>query len=96
MIDLANIFSLTDFQKQTRKHLRRLKKTGQPQVLTLNGHAEIVVQSAKGYQELLERAELIDSARTVARRAAASARRDVPAEKVLAQIRDKLGLEGPR
>jgi PHD/YefM family antitoxin component YafN of YafNO toxin-antitoxin module len=96
MIDLANIFSLTEFQKQTKKHLRRLKKTGQPQVLTLNGHAEIVVQSAKAYQELLDRAELTGSVRTVGRRNASPAKRDVPAEKVLAEIRNKLGLEGPR
>src|SRR5277367_3780776 len=96
MIDLANIYSLTDFQKQTKKHLRWLKKTGEPQVLTLNGHAEVVVQSARAYQELLERADLADSVRIVGRRARSSAKRDVPADKVLAEIRAKLGIEGQR
>jgi PHD/YefM family antitoxin component YafN of YafNO toxin-antitoxin module len=92
MIELTNIHSLTDFQKQTKEHLRRLKKTGKPEVLTLNGHAEVVVQSAKGYQELLERADLTDSLRILRKRAASSTRKDVPAEKVLAEIRAKLGL----
>jgi PHD/YefM family antitoxin component YafN of YafNO toxin-antitoxin module len=57
MIELANIRSLTDFQRNAKRHLRRLKKTGSPEVLTVNGQAELVVQSARAYQKLLEDAE---------------------------------------
>jgi PHD/YefM family antitoxin component YafN of YafNO toxin-antitoxin module len=92
MIELTNIHSLTDFQKQTKEHLKRLKKTGKPEVLTLNGHAEVVVQSAKGYQELLDRADLADSVRILGKRSESSTRKDIPAEKVLAEIRAKLGI----
>jgi PHD/YefM family antitoxin component YafN of YafNO toxin-antitoxin module len=92
MIELTNIHSLTDFQKQTKEHLKRLKKTGKPEVLTLNGHAEVVVQSAKGYQELLDRADLADSVRILGKRSKSSTRKDIPAEKVLAEIRAKLGI----
>ena len=37
MIDLSNIRSLSDFQRNTKAHVRRLKKTGKPEVLTING-----------------------------------------------------------
>jgi len=96
MIDLSNIHSLTSFQKETKKHLRRLKKTGKPEVLTLNGQAEIVVQSAKAYQELLKRADLNDSVRVIGKRVAEGTAKDIPAAKVLAGVRAKLGLEGAR
>lgn len=54
MINLQDIHSLTEFARNTREHARRLKKTGRPEVLTVNGRAEFVVQDAKAYQELLD------------------------------------------
>lgn len=54
MINLKNIYSLSDFQRKTREHLRRLKRTRRPEVLTVNGKAELVVQDAASYQELLD------------------------------------------
>jgi PHD/YefM family antitoxin component YafN of YafNO toxin-antitoxin module len=62
MIDLEDIQSLTDFQRDAKSHIRKLKRTGKPQVLTVNGRAEVVIQDAKSYQKLLdliERAEAI-------------------------------------
>ena len=66
MIDLKEIHPLTDFQRNARAHLKRLKKTGKPQVLTVNGRAEVVVQDADAYQKLLEavdRAEALEGIR---------------------------------
>jgi PHD/YefM family antitoxin component YafN of YafNO toxin-antitoxin module len=57
MVRLDDIRSLTDFQRNAREHIRRLKRTGQPEVLTVNGQAELVVQDARAYQTLLDRAE---------------------------------------
>jgi len=87
-----NTYSLNDFQMQTRKHLRRLKKTGEPEILTLNGHGKVIVQSPEGYQELLEKADLADSVRTLRKRAGDRRGKDIPAETVLAQIRERLGM----
>ena len=39
MIALQDIRSLTDFQRNTKAHLKRLKATGRPAVLTVNGKA---------------------------------------------------------
>ena len=57
MVRLDNIQSLTEFQRNTRKHIKRLKRTGRPEVLTVNGQAELIVQDAMSYQKLLDRAE---------------------------------------
>ena len=55
MIDLNDIYSLSDFQRKTREHIERLKQTGKPTVLTVNGKAEIIVQDASAYQAFLDR-----------------------------------------
>jgi len=54
MIALQDIRSLTDFQRNTKSHLRRLKSTGRPEVLTVNGKAELIVQDAAAYEETLD------------------------------------------
>ena len=61
MIKLNDIHPLTDFNRNTKQHIRRLKRTGRPEVLTVNGEAEVVVQSAEAYQTLLDRAELAET-----------------------------------
>jgi hypothetical protein len=54
MVDLRDIHPLSDFQRNARAYVRRLKKTGRPEVLTVHGQAEIVVQHADAYQRLLD------------------------------------------
>jgi len=57
MIRPEDIGSLTDFQRNTQAHLKRLKRTGRPELLTINGKAEVVVQNASAYQRLIESLE---------------------------------------
>ena len=57
MINLRDIQSLTEFQRKSRETIARLKRTGRPAILTVNGQAEIVVQDAEAYQSLLDRAD---------------------------------------
>jgi PHD/YefM family antitoxin component YafN of YafNO toxin-antitoxin module len=54
MIALEDIRSLTDFQRNTKSHLKRLKNTGRPEVLTVNGKAELIVQDAAAFEEMLD------------------------------------------
>ena len=66
MFHLDDIRSLSDFQRNAKEHIERLKETGRPEVLTVNGTAAVVVQDAQSYQklmELLERAEAIEGIR---------------------------------
>jgi len=63
---VQDINSLTEFKRNTSSTIRRLKKTGEPMVLTHNGKAEVVVQSAEAYQkmlDLIEQAEVVEAIR---------------------------------
>jgi len=62
MVNIRDIYSLSEFQRNAREHIRRLKESGRPVVLTVNGRAELVVQDAESYQALidaLDRAEAV-------------------------------------
>jgi len=66
MISLKDIESLTAFKRNTTEYVKKIKKSGNPLVLTVNGKAEIIVQDAESYQrmlELLDRAETIEAVR---------------------------------
>ena len=66
MFSVADIFSLSDFQRKTREHIRRLRETGRPEVLTVNGRAALVVYDAAAYQEIADRLERRERHRGVA------------------------------
>ena len=84
MIALKDIRSLTDFQRNTKSHLRRLKNSGRPEVLTVNGRAELIVQDAAAYEETL------DAIRGIQRGLGAmKTGTGKPARKALEQIRAK-------
>jgi PHD/YefM family antitoxin component YafN of YafNO toxin-antitoxin module len=52
-----DIQSLTEFKLHTPEFVQRLKESGEPLILTINGKAELVVQDAGSYQKLLDLAE---------------------------------------
>ena len=91
MLDLANdIRSLSDFKRKTSERLNRLKTTGHPLVLTINGRAELVVQDAEAYQQLLERVETVEGLQRGF--ADVKAGRTKPARDVLRRLRRKHGI----
>jgi PHD/YefM family antitoxin component YafN of YafNO toxin-antitoxin module len=57
MLDLRQVYSLTDFLRNHREHIARLSESRAPMVLTIKGKAAVVVQDAAAYQDLLERLE---------------------------------------
>jgi hypothetical protein len=61
VIKLTDIHSLTDFQRNAKRHLIRMKKSGHPQILTVNGKAAVVVQDALSYQKLLDRLDMLEA-----------------------------------
>jgi prevent-host-death family protein len=91
MLDIANdIRSLSDFKRKTSELITRLKSTGGPLVLTINGRAEVVVQDAEAYQDLLDRVETIEALHRGF--ADVNARRTKPARAVLNRLRRKHGI----
>src|SRR3970040_1495919 len=91
MLNLANdIRSLRDFKRNTVDLLDRLRTTGHPLVLTINGKAELVVQDAEAYQALLDRVEAIEGIQRGL--ADVKAGRPKPARQVFARLRRKHGV----
>jgi prevent-host-death family protein len=57
VIDLREVRSVTEFQRNIKEYIGRLKRKKTPLVLTVNGRAELVVQDAESYQTMLDRLE---------------------------------------
>jgi prevent-host-death family protein len=96
MIKLKDIRSLTDFQRNTKEHLHRLKKTGRPEVLTVNGEAEVVVQSAAAYQRLVDDSDLLQTLKSIQRGLDEAKRGEGrPMREFLREIASKRGIELP-
>jgi prevent-host-death family protein len=93
MIDLKDIRSVTDFQRNAKEYVGRLKRKKQPMVLTVNGRAEVVVQDAQSYQEMLDRLTELEAVAAI-RFGLEDARqgRTRPARKALAELGTRLGI----
>jgi PHD/YefM family antitoxin component YafN of YafNO toxin-antitoxin module len=87
MVLLEDIRSLSEFQRNTRVHIKRLSKTGRPEVLTVNGKASVVVQDAAAYQKLLDQ---LEQAKTAAAIESAERGEGIPAKEAFALIRKRL------
>lgn len=57
MVRPEDIWSLTDFSRNTKAHLKKLKRTGRAELLTVNGKAEVVIQNASAYERLIKALE---------------------------------------
>jgi prevent-host-death family protein len=97
MIDIArDIQSLSHFKRNTAGVIARMKQTGQPVVLTVNGAAEVVVQDAASYQRLLERAERAEMMEFLEEsRKEIEAGRTVPAREALEKLGRKHRISTP-
>ena len=64
MIDVTqDIHSLTTFKRNSSGLMKRMKKTGRPLVLTVNGKAEAVLLDAAAYQEVASHLDTVASIR---------------------------------
>lgn len=93
MINSKNVYSLSEFQRNAKVHMKRLKKNGKPELLTIDGKPELVVQDAASYEKLLASVDLADSVQTLRQRIDSDRSGDVPAREVLKRIRDVLGIK---
>ena len=90
MVTLNEVHPLSDFQKNANGHLRRLSKTGQPEVLTVDGKPAVVVQDARSYQRLLDSVEQAEAIAGIKFGLESLARGEgVPAKRVFARLRRK-------
>jgi PHD/YefM family antitoxin component YafN of YafNO toxin-antitoxin module len=103
-----DIHPVTDFVRNHKRHLRQLRETGRPGLLTINGTPEVVLQDVRAFEREAEEAQRIrEENRTLRERledletlialdeAYAEMERGVgrPMEEALPALRDRLGME---
>jgi hypothetical protein len=93
MLDTREIHPLTDFLRNHKTHVARLKETQVPEVLTVNGKAELIVQDATSYQLMVDRLHHMETIAAIQEGMASAERGELkPAAQVLAEMQAKYGL----
>lgn len=88
-----NTCSLADFQRDSDEFIQRLRETGKPLVLTIDGKKNLVVLDADAYVRLMQHVDHLETIKAIA-----EGLRDVnegrgrPAEEVFEEIRKKYNL----
>ncbi len=95
MLNLTDIHALTGFVRDPKSHITRLRETGRPEVLTVNGEARLVVQDVAAYQKLLDEVQQAEDAKIIRERLDEVKRGEpgIPLDEALAQIAERLGIE---
>lgn len=95
MLDAKEIHPLTDFLRNHKTHIARLKASKSPEVLTVNGRAEVVIQDVESYQDLLDRLHHMETLAAIRAGIASAERGELkPAEQVFAEMKAQYGLHG--
>ncbi len=90
MFTMDSIHPVSDFSRKPAEHIKRLKETGRPEILTVNGKAEVVIQSAKAYEEMVD---LIGTLEKIARAAKEHDEgRGIPVDEFFREFEKKHGL----
>ena len=57
MVKTSAIKPLSDFLRNSKSHIQNLHNTREPEILTVNGEASVVVQDAQSYEKMSSLAE---------------------------------------
>jgi prevent-host-death family protein len=91
MIDPRDIRPLTEFQRNAKATIARLKKNKRPVVLTVNGRASIVVVDAKEFARMETLAFKAEEQRRLETSIDQASRgKTIPADQVFAELRRKI------
>jgi PHD/YefM family antitoxin component YafN of YafNO toxin-antitoxin module len=105
-----DIHPVTDFVRNHRRHQEQLRATGRPELLTINGTPELVIQDVRAYErdaeeaqrireenrELRERLEELETLLALDEAYAEMERGEGrPMEEALPALRERLGIGAP-
>jgi len=77
MLDTRQIHPMSDFLRNHKVHVARLKETRTPEVLTVNGRAEVVLLDTESYENMVEQLSHLKAV-SAARAHMAQARKNAP------------------
>ena len=93
MVDIQEIHSLTDFLRNHKTHVSRIKETRTPEILTVNGKAEIVIIDVESFQAMVEKIARLETIEAIKAGYEAAKRGEVRSlDEFDAEVRAKYGL----
>jgi prevent-host-death family protein len=89
----SDIQPMTSFRNHSAEFMQRLRETGRPVILTVNGKAAAVLQDAESYQRLLDLAAAASAEEGIRQGLVdLGAGRTRPASDVFNELREEYGL----
>jgi len=61
MFQSSDIHTVTEFSRKPAEHIKRLKESKRPEILTVNGKAALVIQDAESYEKMAHLADYAQS-----------------------------------
>jgi prevent-host-death family protein len=90
MIHPTDIFTLTDFKRNSTELIGKLQSSGRPQVLTVEGLPKVVVMGVEAFERMAAMAERAETVELIRRGLAdVKAARTTPATEVFEELRRK-------
>ncbi len=87
MYTTADIYPVSDFNRKTSEHIKRVQETKKPEVLTVNGKAAIVLIDPESYDEMAQNQELLQTLKNlIAANGQHTNGQSKPAEQVLQEF----------
>ena len=84
MLDTQQTHAMSDFLQNPERHVARLKETRVPEVLTVNGQAEVVLLDTETYEALIERLQSMEAIASL-RAHMAQARKNAPPQEPITE-----------
>ena len=86
MLDSRQTHSMSDFVRNPKQHVARLKETRTPEVLTVNGRAEVVMLDTETHENMVEQLHSQREKEIAAARAhMAQARKNAPPQEPITE-----------
>ncbi|MGH9803315.1 MAG: hypothetical protein ACRD82_23365, partial [Blastocatellia bacterium] len=93
IIEVAESYSLADFQLNLAECISRLKLTRQPIELTVNGRSELVMLDTESFQKMIEAIDYNETVEAIRQGLAEVERGEtIPAHQVLEEMRRKFNI----
>lgn len=92
MIDLRDIVPLSDFQRNPKRLKQKMKKSGRPVVLTVNGRAAFVLHDAAAYQKEVNHFQEAEEIRAAEQEF--SEGKGIPLSDVIKEAKARYGIQG--
>ena len=66
MYTTNDIYPVSDFNRKTSEHIKRVQETKRPEILTVNGKAAVVIVDPESYDKMAQNQELLHSLKNIA------------------------------